>query len=568
VQSAAVPAPASQPAAAEAFKSKDESVTNTQTAGVDEGGIVKAHGDLLIVLRRGRLFTLSTADGGLRAVDSIDAFPPGVDASDDWYDEMLVAGERVVVIGYSYERGGTEINRFRLSPDGGLSFEDAYHLRSDDYYSAENYASRLIGDDLILYSPLSLNRYLADPLEMLPGLDRWRAGRAAPRFTRITPARRVFVPQSLRTREAARTIDTLHAVTRCDLTAPVLDCEATVVLGHSGRSFYVSSNAVYVWANRHWSSDESAPAYLYRLPLNDDRPGALAVRGAPRDQFSFREDGRAGRLDMLVYSEGTGDAMWSSRFAYGVPALLSLPYDRFGDGSGSARIEDYRLLPSLGPLARIDHNRFVGSAVLYAQTDYRDGGEAYQLVAAPLSGAEPVAFPMPDRIDRIEVLGRDALVVGGAKAAFQTIDLSSGPVPTLGDRYVQPSRQAESRSQAFFYRADADSPDGADGLLGLPVSRDPGPRAQRRSMTDMLFVRRQDRRLSGFGRLASLDKVDRDDGCQASCVDWYGGARPIFLGDRVFALLGYELVEGDASGGEIRETRRIDFAPTPAVARE
>ena len=27
-------------------------------------------------------------------------------------------------------------------------------------------------------------------------------------------------------------------------------------------------------------------------------------------------------------------------------------------------------------------------------------------------------------------------------------------------------------------------------------------------------------------------------------MDWYGNARPIFIGDRTFALLGYELVEG------------------------
>src|SRR5215831_7957524 len=33
---------------------KDESITNTQHAGVDEGGIVKLHGDHLVVLRRGR----------------------------------------------------------------------------------------------------------------------------------------------------------------------------------------------------------------------------------------------------------------------------------------------------------------------------------------------------------------------------------------------------------------------------------------------------------------------------------------------------------------------------------
>lgn len=50
----------------------------------------------------------------------------------------------------------------------------------------------------------------------------------------------------------------------------------------------------------------------------------------------------------------------------------------------------------------------------------------------------------------------------------------------------------------------------------------------------------------------------------ASCVDWYGDARPIFLRGRVYALLGYELVEGDAAGERIRETRRVTFAPAAA----
>src|SRR5262249_14052019 len=39
-----------------AAKDDKESITNTQHAGVDEGGIVKLHGDHLVVLRRGRLF--------------------------------------------------------------------------------------------------------------------------------------------------------------------------------------------------------------------------------------------------------------------------------------------------------------------------------------------------------------------------------------------------------------------------------------------------------------------------------------------------------------------------------
>src|SRR5207244_574894 len=59
---APVPAPATtdnQAATglAKAADEKSESITNTQHAGVDEGGIVKLHGDHLVVLRRGRLFT-------------------------------------------------------------------------------------------------------------------------------------------------------------------------------------------------------------------------------------------------------------------------------------------------------------------------------------------------------------------------------------------------------------------------------------------------------------------------------------------------------------------------------
>ena len=111
----------------------------------------------------------------MRPVDSINAFPPGVSGQGDWYDEMLLLGDRVIVVGYSYARGGTEMNRFRLDPDGRLRFEDAYHLRSNDYYSSRNYASRLIGNRLVFYTPLYLD-WDDDPLEALPGHSQMAAG--------------------------------------------------------------------------------------------------------------------------------------------------------------------------------------------------------------------------------------------------------------------------------------------------------------------------------------------------------------------------------------------------------
>src|SRR5207249_3426333 len=51
-----------------------DSVTNVQHAGVDEGGIVKVHDDFLVVLRRGRLFTVKIGDDQLKPVAVLDAF--------------------------------------------------------------------------------------------------------------------------------------------------------------------------------------------------------------------------------------------------------------------------------------------------------------------------------------------------------------------------------------------------------------------------------------------------------------------------------------------------------------
>src|SRR5688572_10628296 len=87
------PAPTAQ-AANESAKSgakDDESVTNTQHAGVDEGGIVKLHGDHLVVLRRGRLFTVAVGDNALRPISAVDAFGPEINPRSTWYDEMLVS---------------------------------------------------------------------------------------------------------------------------------------------------------------------------------------------------------------------------------------------------------------------------------------------------------------------------------------------------------------------------------------------------------------------------------------------------------------------------------------------
>jgi hypothetical protein len=77
----------------------------------------------------------------------------------------------------------------------------------------------------------------------------------------------------------------------------------------------------------------------------------------------------------------------------------------------------------------------------------------------------------------------------------------------------------------------------------------------------VLFLRNEERQFRELGELSAQADKAIDDKCRASCVDWYGNSRPLFLRGRVFALLGYELVEGKLEDGQIHELRRINYAP-------
>jgi len=280
-------------------------ITNVQHAGVDEGDIVKLAGRYLVVLRRGRLFTIDVAPGALQPVSAVDAFGPDVEPDETWYDEMLVSSRRVVVIGYSYQRGATELGLFDLASDGTLRYRATYHLRSNDYYSSRNYSSRLINGKLIFYAPFGLWVNESSPQRSLPALRRWHRGAVEKEFNPISSARRIYRP--LFDSEYL----TLHSVTTCDLEQAELSCTATGVIGPPGEVFYVSPASVYVWMTE-WSSEPDAafPSLLYRLPLDGSEPGAVRVSGAPIDQFSFLEENA--HLNVLVRSQGRGDRMWAA----------------------------------------------------------------------------------------------------------------------------------------------------------------------------------------------------------------------------------------------------------------
>jgi len=551
-------APAASVAKAEDAKEPAESVTNTQHAGVDEGGIVKVHGDHLVVLRRGRLFTVAIGDGALKPISAVNAFAPDLDPSGTWYDEMLVSGNTVVVIGYSYQRGGTEVGLFEITDDGKLSYRSTYHLRSNDYYSSRNYASRLIGNKLIFYAPEYFYPGAGDPFQYFPAVRKWHRGARPEEFHRIVPATRVYRPQTDFPTEYATA---LHTVTVCDLANGGFDCQATSVIGPPGHVFYVSPDAVYVWATSWGASARENRSLVFRMPLDGSGPSALRVSGSPVDQFSFLQS-EDQYLNVLVRSDANGDGMWAAETTAGDVALLRVPIMTFSDGSEIVSSSNYRRLPK--PQGYTFQNRFVGNYLIYGTGSGWDyptkQADQSNLFIVDWRRGNSHQWTLPHGVDRIEQMGSDAVIVGTDGKNLHFSSLRLGQWPEIVSRYTRPdASQGELRSHGFFYK-----PDGEDtGMLGLPISV-PGRAGYKhlfQNSAAILFLRNDSLQFREVGELGSQPERAVDDQCRASCVDWYGNARPLFLRGRVFALLGYEIVEGKLDDGRMQELRRVNYAP-------
>jgi hypothetical protein len=321
---------------------------------------------------------------------------------------------------------------------------------------------------------------------------------------------------------------------------------------------------VYVWTGAAGYIEDRSDAALYRLPLDGGDVGALRVHAAPVDQFSFDED-RDGGLHVALRSESHGDAMWAPEHADGDLGLLSLPRDAFAKFGARVAPSAYRDLPD--PTAGQPYafqNRWVDGVLLYGNGSgwgYAEDAGRGQVFAHELDGATE-AIDIPHGVDRIEPMGGNGLVVGAASDGsiadlhFTSLALEDGA--RIAGHFVQPRVvQGELRSHGFFFKPRGET----SGMLGLPVrnGNEPGYAHLFSGSLGVLFLDVDDLQFRRLGQLVADPNIDQNDSCIASCVDWYGNARPVFYKGRVFALLGYELIEGRIADGRLSERRRVDM---------
>ncbi len=599
--------------ASKATSSKNPSITNNQNKGVEEGDIVKQIDQYLIVLQDGRLFAINTKAGDghqLALADRMDVYR---DSDDDmWYDEMLVHGDRITVTGYSYEEEATELSVFKLAKDGSFAREGTFYVSSNDYYSAKNYASRLIGNKLIIYTPVylrdvDLDEPLAWPLvrRWLPKEEREKAKKLGkPLFD----ARQIYRP-------VQPSVDPMiHTISVCtlgdDLATRNLPCRSTALVGPARKEMLATTTDVFLWTTPGWqdvrfhddkpacapgsraAAKDAWPATLYRIPVSGDAPTALGTRGAPIDQFSLESS--HGQFRALV---GWGSLRCDlqdndgGRLAY-FSAPLSA-FDAVRSEAGAAR---YTALP--WPDATRVENRFTDQFLVYGgrktwgtepPEDEEEGkGKSGQIVAVPVNKpARHVSLEVPHNVIRLERAGDNIILTGyrdDTGLGISQIDLRRAP--RLASSVTLPHRfESEGRSHAFNSLIE----ETGAGIMGLPTVKnedDTGRYFWRSDASDVSFLVTDPAgqlRTIGALELGEGDNAEEDDDyeCEVSCIDWYGNSRPIFTDGRVFGLSGTSLIEGKLVKGEIRELQRINLTtgfndpkkkvpppPTPPVKEE
>ncbi|HEX8074963.1 MAG TPA: beta-propeller domain-containing protein [Thermoleophilaceae bacterium] len=396
-------APQSSPQTAAGDSSSSQ--TNVQEAGVNEPDLVKSRGSRIFALAGGRLHAVETAGGKPRRLGSL--------ALEGFAQEMLLRGERLLVIGYA---GGSGVTPQPAQSDVvGPSFLPRTLLTEVDV--SDPAAMRVVRTQSLDGSYVNARKVgssarvvisstpdaLTDK-SMRAHVGGWaptgvlkRASTGRQTKKRLTSCRhvrrpRVFSGLSMLT---VLTID-------MDRGLPAVDSDALMT---DGQLVYGSTRSLYV-ATQRWiaapqSSDQLPPSVTTAIHKFDaSEPGRTtyrasgSVRGSLLSQWSLSENGgvlRAATTDSPVW--------WSGRQRSESESLMTVMEERGGQLAEVGRVG------GLGHGERIYAVRFIGDTafvVTFRQTD--------PLYTVDLSSPE-----QPKVVGALKLLGYSAYLhpVGG-----------------------------------------------------------------------------------------------------------------------------------------------------------
>lgn len=551
----------------------DDVITNNQEAGVDEGGIVKKMGSLLLVLRQGVLHVIDTGAPGRERFELLHSHQVVADDSRDdlFYDEILTFSGGAILLGFNYVEGAAELFVFRLDAEGGLEPRGRWQLAVDDYFSGNDSGARIRDGELVLS--------LSFPAESLLK-DKWPfAARVGTDGKRIEATRvDLLAPDDLQVLDGLGAYPQVYAFLRCGLDGLLqqhLACQRTAAVANVDASTYVAADGIYLadyrWTQQAWRRANFDPwmarwtqpkpgdyaSRVLRLPQNRaEAPAVVATTGLPNGRFGFKEtaDGL-----YLIGSERISEDAQRNLLQY-------IPFSRFRARTSSLAPAEIRASIE-GEIAFLRFDQT--SAWLAMQETLDEDSEddehlpgTRQLHRLPLDGSPIQHLPLPAPVERIELLAEHVLLMGSIYRDGEPQDMRTVLVrrdnAAVGTPGQWPGMAADlsSRSQNF----NAARLDDGTELAGLPVfAPDPpeGSRYYREDLVeDLLVFRREGDTLQLAAR---VDMQHLPSECELDCYGWYGSARFFAFGERLFTLSGELLKELRFDRGQLRETGRLQL---------
>jgi hypothetical protein len=544
-------------------------ITNNQVAVVDEGDIIKQYKNFLVILRKGRLYSINMGSDDsekLVKIDEINAFSPDWE-HDAYFDEILIDEGIVLVLGFNYDLDSSEIIRFEISEEGYFKYKDNYLIKSSDYYSNENYASRLFNHQYISYIPIQLYTNISF-LEQLPTLakipDGFTGDVESLKWNNIIGVGDIYYPiQSV--------LDpTLHSYISCPLNKEVLYCNAVGIIGSNSNISFNNGENVYLWMSawetkaifnrkididytlydfktknknekKYKNVDSLYNPLVYRISLSNLNVEAIQVEGIPISQFSFHH------LKDNLYMYSAIDKNKAELFK--MPDYL---FNKYASNSALS-VRKIDNLPAFSSNQRfIDEQFFIGSGVW----DYE---EFPMLTKINITSGKFERLELGHSSNRIEAVNNNALIVGETLNSNLGITIFNTNNKETKQTFLLDRLEGESRSHAFNFNYIDDYL--LTGLTTQSKSKadfeDDFYYWDENISSDITYVGGNNNNFEYIGELVSSSLPSKD--CKFSCDDWYGNSRPFFIGERIFALSGDEIIEGGLMEGQIIEITRIDY---------
>ncbi len=541
------------------------SVTNNQVQGVDEGDIVKVYENYLIILRNGKLYSIDIGNESgdfLQPIDSINAFHTGW-VHDVWLDELLIDDGLILITGFNYEEDVTEIIRLKINEQGEFNYIDTHLINSEDYYSESNYSSRLIDHQLVTYFPGELIyskdfEFKFPKIAQLP-ID-FKGSYEDLNWSDLIKIENIYHPsQTL--------LDPyLHTFLKCNIHEPILNCNALGLISNQNVERFVTPQYIYLstsaWSSRLLFADSDFNEYETindddMVEYMDDYEGKLFridhkyfvvdqtnIDVVPLNQFSFHQ------LGDVLYILGENNEF----------KLVKVPSRHFDAQYETSAIDVVTLNKQDAWQFK---NKFINDHLVLVHSEINDT-ESSLVETISLNSELKNQTTLGYIVERIEIVGKNIFTSGyNSLTDDEQYDrlyvglLSPNDASVLNEGYINGIVEGESRSHAFNTRKL-----GSNRIIGFTskpaVSEQYGNDYYYDEPSEVTFIGGRPYDLNLFGHV-KRQVNDEESSCEVSCDDWYGNTRPFFIGDRIFALSGFELIEVKIENQNLYEIDRIEF---------